>query len=60
MYRGIYTIPNILTADPNPVDIPEDELEGTENGELGLRGVGWERKQPGVGKKGVARGGASF
>ncbi|KAG8146156.1 hypothetical protein E2320_012539 [Naja naja] len=27
MYRGIYTIPNILAADPNPVDIPEDELE---------------------------------
>lgn len=27
MYRGIYTIPNIL-AEQHPVDIPEDELEG--------------------------------
>ncbi|KAL8180513.1 UNVERIFIED_CONTAM: hypothetical protein K2H54_026525 [Gekko kuhli] len=26
MYRGIYTIPNIL-AEQHPVDIPEDELE---------------------------------
>lgn len=42
MYRGIYTIPNILAADPNPVDIPEDELEGREKGKgRGLRGGGW-------------------
>lgn len=27
MYRGIYTIPNIL-AEQHPVEIPEDELEG--------------------------------
>ncbi|NXH01900.1 CABP7 protein, partial [Loxia leucoptera] len=27
MYRGIYTVPNIL-AEQRPVEIPEDELEG--------------------------------
>ncbi|KAF1579392.1 UNVERIFIED_CONTAM: Calcium-binding protein 7, partial [Eudyptes robustus] len=27
MYRGIYTVPNIL-AEQHPVEIPEDELEG--------------------------------
>ncbi|XP_032991917.1 calcium-binding protein 7 isoform X1 [Lacerta agilis] len=27
MYRGIYTIPNILATEQHPVDIPEDELE---------------------------------
>lgn len=27
MYRGIYTIPDILT-NRDPIDIPEDELEG--------------------------------
>lgn len=26
MYRGIYTVPNIL--EQHPVEIPEDELEG--------------------------------
>ncbi|NXV75349.1 CABP7 protein, partial [Atlantisia rogersi] len=32
MYRGIYTIPNIL-AEQHPVEIPEDELEGERAGE---------------------------
>lgn len=27
MYRGIYTVPNLL-SEQRPVDIPEDELEG--------------------------------
>ncbi|NWZ50226.1 CABP7 protein, partial [Haliaeetus albicilla] len=31
MYRGIYTIPNIL-AEQHPVEIPEDELEGERAG----------------------------
>ncbi|NXV45621.1 CABP7 protein, partial [Uria aalge] len=31
MYRGIYTIPNIL-AEQHPVEIPEDELEGERDG----------------------------
>lgn len=40
MYRGIYTIPNIL-AEQHPVEIPEDELEGERaRGALGgLRGL---------------------
>ncbi|NWS46493.1 CABP7 protein, partial [Probosciger aterrimus] len=36
MYRGIYTVPNIL-AEQRPVEIPEDELEG-ERGRGGDRG----------------------
>ncbi|NXS64223.1 CABP7 protein, partial [Brachypteracias leptosomus] len=31
MYRGIYTVPNIL-AEQRPVEIPEDELEGERAG----------------------------
>lgn len=31
MYRGIYTVPNIL-AEQHPVEIPEDELEGERAG----------------------------
>ncbi|NXQ39579.1 CABP7 protein, partial [Catharus fuscescens] len=38
MYRGIYTVPNIL-AEQRPVEIPEDELEG-ERGR-GAAGAGW-------------------
>ncbi|NXJ50275.1 CABP7 protein, partial [Spizaetus tyrannus] len=38
MYRGIYTIPNIL-AEQHPVEIPEDELEGERAGG-GLGGSG--------------------
>ncbi|NXX55564.1 CABP7 protein, partial [Scopus umbretta] len=46
MYRGIYTIPNIL-AEQHPVEIPEDELEGeraggggpTPSGARGARGA---------------------
>lgn len=45
MYRGIYTIPNILAADPNPVDIPEDELEGSGEGR-GRGCVEWAGEPP--------------
>ncbi|NXO94505.1 CABP7 protein, partial [Certhia brachydactyla] len=38
MYRGIYTVPNIL-ADQRPVEIPEDELEGERV--WGAAGAGW-------------------
>ncbi|NXX21844.1 CABP7 protein, partial [Podargus strigoides] len=34
MYRGIYTVPNIL-AEQHPVEIPEDELEGERAGGAG-------------------------
>ncbi|NXP06498.1 CABP7 protein, partial [Thinocorus orbignyianus] len=40
MYRGIYTIPNIL-AEQHPVEIPEDELEGERDGVGGSGGSGW-------------------
>ncbi|NXK89459.1 CABP7 protein, partial [Formicarius rufipectus] len=44
MYRGIYTVPNIL-AEQRPVEIPEDELEGERvwgaaEGCGGLEGIG--------------------
>ncbi|NXF86130.1 CABP7 protein, partial [Eubucco bourcierii] len=38
MYRGIYTVPNIL-SDQRPVEIPEDELEGERAG--GERQARW-------------------
>ncbi|NWI03735.1 CABP7 protein, partial [Tichodroma muraria] len=38
MYRGIYTVPNIL-AEQRPVEIPEDELEGERV--WGDEGTGW-------------------
>ncbi|NXH55824.1 CABP7 protein, partial [Rhabdornis inornatus] len=38
MYRGIYTVPNIL-AEQRPVEIPEDELEGERV--WGAAGAGW-------------------
>ncbi|NXC07469.1 CABP7 protein, partial [Orthonyx spaldingii] len=48
MYRGIYTVPNIL-AEQRPVDIPEDELEvhrdaaGGDSGARSPRAVGKPR-----------------
>ncbi|NXS45017.1 CABP7 protein, partial [Balaeniceps rex] len=39
MYRGIYTIPNIL-AEQHPVEIPEDELEGERAGAGGASPCG--------------------
>ncbi|NWH92764.1 CABP7 protein, partial [Aegithalos caudatus] len=38
MYRGIYTVPNIL-AEQRPVEIPEDELEGERA--RGAAGAAW-------------------
>ncbi|NXK41869.1 CABP7 protein, partial [Piprites chloris] len=40
MYRGIYTVPNIL-AEQRPVEIPEDELEGLGGGCRGSGCKGW-------------------
>ncbi|NXA11679.1 CABP7 protein, partial [Sapayoa aenigma] len=40
MYRGIYTVPNIL-AEQRPVEIPEDELEGERVWGLGGTAGGW-------------------
>ncbi|NXO01017.1 CABP7 protein, partial [Rhinopomastus cyanomelas] len=44
MYRGIYTVPNIL-PEQRPVQIPEDELEGERGRGMGRWGTGghWER-----------------
>ncbi|NXN29919.1 CABP7 protein, partial [Nycticryphes semicollaris] len=55
MYRGIYTIPNIL-AEQHPVEIPEDELEGERDGgddDLGdLSHGGCRLREWGVGVRG--------
>ncbi|NXB10404.1 CABP7 protein, partial [Cnemophilus loriae] len=49
MYRGIYTVPNIL-AEQRPVEIPEDELEGERV--RGAAGAGWGS----AGMRGASRG----
>ncbi|NXP41808.1 CABP7 protein, partial [Leiothrix lutea] len=43
MYRGIYTVPNIL-AEQRPVEIPEDELEGERV--RGAAGAAWGSRPP--------------
>ncbi|NXH16747.1 CABP7 protein, partial [Bucco capensis] len=58
MYRGIYTVPNILT-EQRPVEIPEDELEGEQAGGgtpfgIGAAG-GWRGRIP----SGVQAGGTA-
>lgn len=58
MYRGIYTVPNLL-SEQRPVDIPEDELEGEYPAGTPARGPSYlcaqVKRELGRGGRGAAR-----